>query len=310
MSTLTIQSPFLKALHLHKAIILVLLGTLLFSLKPVLIKLTYAAGATPDTLLMLRMAISLPIYIMIGVYMFALHPPNPTTTSTPLKMYTLTMIAGIMGYFVASYLDLQGLALVSANVERLLVFTFPAFVMLISVVVGGKRITIQEIGAFSMTWVGIAVFLIFSDQQKLDVSTQGVILIIGSAFCFAIFMYMSQSLSQQLGSILFTCTGMTAASTAIIMYGVTTMQMSSFHINQDIFILAFIIATVSTVIPSFLIAEGVKQIGSTKTSIIGSAGPAATVVFAYLLLDEQYTFIHFIGMLITISGILLLKLKK
>src|SRR6185369_8646659 len=43
------------------------LGVLTFSLRPILIKLSYAASpVTPTTLLFLRMVISLPFFLVIG----------------------------------------------------------------------------------------------------------------------------------------------------------------------------------------------------------------------------------------------------
>ena len=44
-------------------------GTMLFSLKSIFIKLAYEQGLNADSVLMLRMAIALPIYLGLIIYL-------------------------------------------------------------------------------------------------------------------------------------------------------------------------------------------------------------------------------------------------
>ena len=52
-------------------------GAILFSMKAVLVKLAYGHGSSPDadaiTLLALRMAFSLPFYVVIGIMGWRAH---------------------------------------------------------------------------------------------------------------------------------------------------------------------------------------------------------------------------------------------
>jgi drug/metabolite transporter (DMT)-like permease len=51
-------------------LLLAFLGTFLFALKSIFIKLAYLEGLNSDVVLMLRMAIALPIYLGILGYLF------------------------------------------------------------------------------------------------------------------------------------------------------------------------------------------------------------------------------------------------
>src|SRR5262245_54759476 len=92
-------------------------GALLFSSKAIIVQPAYDTGVEPDTLLALRMAISLPCYLAIGVIALRLMRrkslPLPSTQSV-----IAAMLIGILGMWLASYSDFLGLAYISAQFER------------------------------------------------------------------------------------------------------------------------------------------------------------------------------------------------
>ena len=70
--------------------------------------------------------------------------------------------------------------------------------------------------------------------------------------------------------------------------------------------LAFAIAILSTVLPSYMMAAGIQRINATRAGIIGSVGPVSTMVLGYFLLDEVITPAHVAGLAIVIASCLLL----
>jgi len=71
--------------------------------------------------------------------------------------------------------------------------------------------------------------------------------------------------------------------------------------------LILFIALFCTVIPSFFTAAAVERIGADRTGIIGMVGPAVTSLFAVLILSENFTIYHAIGILVTVIGIRVLN---
>ena len=53
--------------------------------------------------------------------------------------------------------------------------------------------------------------------------------------------------------------------------------------------LALLMAAVSTVLPIVLMSEGIRRIGASHASIIGSVGPVATIFLGFVFLDEPIT---------------------
>ncbi|MEL7120122.1 MAG: DMT family transporter, partial [Bacteroidota bacterium] len=76
------------------------------------------------------------------------------------------------------------------------------------------------------------------------------------------------------------------------------------------YLLALMMAVVATVIPSFMISEGIRYIGASNASIVASVGPISTIVLAYIFLEERLGFLQVVGTFIVIGGVLIITLKK
>ena len=106
------------------------IGAVLFSTKAIIIKLAYADGINAETLLALRMLLSLPFYAAIGLISVAERRRigRPLPAQRPVVYAALV---GMLGYWFASYTDFLGLVYISAQFERLILFTYPAFVVVL-----------------------------------------------------------------------------------------------------------------------------------------------------------------------------------
>jgi drug/metabolite transporter (DMT)-like permease len=73
---------------------------------------------------------------------------------------------------------------------------------------------------------------------------------------------------------------------------------------------SLLMATIATVLPSFLVSAGIKRIGASNASIVGSVGPISTIILAYIFLGERLGNLQIIGTFIVIGGVLLISLQK
>lgn len=65
-----------------------------------------------------------------------------------------------------------------------------------------------------------------------------------------------------------------------------------------------------TVIPSFLISEGISRIDSGNASIIDSIDPITTIVIANIFLGEIITSWQIIGTFVVLGGVLMISLNR
>ena len=108
----------------HSGLLFAFGAALLFSLKPVLVKLIYTHQLDTITLLAWRMLISMPIYFLIGLFLFRRADRN--AKRLPRHWIFRALVVGLIGYYLAALFDLMGLQHITAQLERLILFTYPA----------------------------------------------------------------------------------------------------------------------------------------------------------------------------------------
>ena len=121
-----------------------------FSGKAVIIKLAYRHGIDAVTLLALRMVFSVPFFIAAALWV------RSGTEHRPLAGRELAAVIGlgILSYYAASFLDFLALQYIPAGLGRLLLFTYPTIVVVLSAALLSKPVTRRELAALVITYTG------------------------------------------------------------------------------------------------------------------------------------------------------------
>jgi len=283
-------------------------GVLAFSLRPILIKLSYAAHpVSPNTLLFLRMALSLPFFLAVGWW---LRRDEPRLTG---RDWAAVAGLGFLGYYGASFLDFLGLQYVGAGVGRLILFLFPTLVLLLSFLFLKKTPNRREIAALLLSYAGIA--LVVSNQ--VDTSAQGrlflfgVLLVFASALLYAVYLVAGSQVVRRVGSMRFTAYSMAVATLpAVVQFLALEQPLAALDLPSKVWTYAIVLATLSTVLPVFLQAEALKRIGANPFALIGAVGPVSVALTSALGLDEPFTWVQALGGALVIFGVMLVTLKR
>ena len=282
------------------------IGVLAFSLRPILIKLSYAAyPVSPTTLLFLRMTLSLPFFAAVGFFLKGKEPR--------LTMRDWGGIAGLglIGYYAASFLDFIGLQYVGAGVGRLILFLYPTLVLLLSFLFLRKRPGARELAALVMSYAGIA--LVVSNQIGASEEGRrfvlGVLLVFASALCYAVYLVAGSEMVKRVGSMRFTAYTMVVATVPAVLQFFLLEPVSALDLPAAVWGYAIALATFCTVLPVFLQAEALKRIGATHFALIGAVGPVSVAVTSALGLDEPFGWRQAAGGALVILGVLLVSLK-
>ena len=279
------------------------LGAGLFSLKGVVIKLAFAEGMSVSQLLTLRMAMSLPFFLGVGIWTYLRSSRRPSA-----RLYAAAAGLGILSYYISSYLNFLGLQYVSAQLERLILYIYPTMVALLAWVFLKERITTRHVIALVLAYAGVIILFGAEIGHQGRNVIWGAGIIFAGAFLYAIYVTFSRSVISRMGSALFTSFAMSAASLAFLAQA--GVEAAVGHPQPPIsgtgFGLSFILATVCTVIPSFMIADAIGRIGPGPMSAIGGVGPVVAAWAAVVFLNEPFGAAHVAAMALTIAGVWLL----
>ena len=286
---------------------LVAAAAIFFSGKGVIIKLAYRYGVDALTLLALRMLLSAPFFVLLGWWASRHGDTEPLSWVDRRSMVVL----GLIGYYLASYFDFLGLQYVTAALERLLLFVHPTFVVLFSALLFGRRITRIDVFAIVLSYLGI--FVVFYN----DLSTQagnvalGSFWVLLSALFYAAYLIGSGRLVGRVGTLRFACFAGLVSSMGVVTHFLVTRE-AALIVSQPapVYGLALLMAVVSTVLPIVMTMEGIRRIGASHASIVGSVGPLATIFLGAIFLGERITAVQIAGAVLVLGGILSISLQK
>jgi drug/metabolite transporter (DMT)-like permease len=287
-------------------ILMLVIANMCFSTKAVIIKLMYQFHVDTFSVIALRMLFSLPIYVVVAILLANRKDNVPLTRKELLSVGGL----GILSYYISSMLDFLGLQYISAGVERLILFTYPTIVLVIAAVLFKKKITTPQYIAMMLTYIGVAMAFVaekgLGDQKNVVL---GVSLIFTCAITYAFFVVGTGELAQRFGSIKFTCYAVLAATVPALIQSYFHDGMNIFNFPSEIYTLSIWLSIVATVIPTFMIVEGIRLVGAGNSGIIGFVGPVWTIFLANWLLNEPITALQLLGTAIVLAGVFLISWK-
>jgi drug/metabolite transporter (DMT)-like permease len=276
-------------------------GAILFSTKGIFIKLAYGLGVSTEMLLSLRMLVALPVYLVI-LFSILRRGDRLVAALTP-RVVLSSMAIGILGYYLSSYLDFLGLAFVSAQYERLVLFTYPFFVLLFGVAFFGDRMVWGVVPAMLVSYAGLSVIFGWNLAVDPDGLVVGTLLVLGSAITFALYQHLAKRQMLVIGAGLFTCIGMSTAAVCAIAQNLLLAGPASYlALTPQIWSYGLALGLLGTVLPSFLMNAGMARIGARATSSTAAFGPVVTIVFAVIVLSEPFTLFHGVGTALVLLG--------
>lgn len=288
--------------------IIAILGALLFSTKAIFVKLAFQhTQVSAIHLLVLRMLFSLPFYLIAATYAH-----KTSTEKLTRKQWVLLALMGILGYYLSSLFDFMGLRFVSAGLERLILFLYPTFTVLINTFYFKTKLKRIQVAALLLTYIGIGIA--FLGEVKLDAGNihffLGIFMIFLCAVTYSIYLAGTGKLVPIIGSTKYTAYVMLFATMGVFAHFLITNHQNFGQLLQpNLLIYGIALAIIATVLPSFLMNISMNKIGSNNVAIITSIGPVSTIIQAHFFLDEPIFFLQLAGTALVIAGILLIGWK-
>ncbi len=289
-------------------VIICLFGAICFSTKAIFVKLAYRETQVDAvSLLALRMIFSLPFFLVSAWWSSAKSENVPFTW----KQWLAVAGIGCLGYYISSLLDFLGLQYVTAGIERLILFVYPTLVLLMSAFILKVKIKPIQWLALVITYAGL--MIAFWGEVRFDNQSQtfylGVILIFVCAVTYAMYIVGSGQLIPAIGAAKFNSYAMSFAALAVVLHFLLVNDNSLFNFDKQVYVYSFLMAIIGTVIPSYLVAIGIKRVGSGNAAIIGSVGPVSTIVQASFFLQEPIHLLQLVGTAFILGGILMISKK-
>ena len=254
---------------------LVALSAFGFGLMPIFAKICYGAGASTYTLLFLR-------FLAAAVFMMAMMRVRKLPRLSKKERWTYFFL-GAIGDSAQAFCYFMALQYASAGAVSLLLYTYPAMVMVGSVFIYKEKITGDKVLSLVLATAGAFIIM----GGNLDGEPLGLLLALLSALVYTTYIFYSAKFLRP---------GVGAQSSAYMMVGnAVTYGIISLFVGFDPprtspgLIGLVLITLLSTIVAFWAYMEGLGRLGPTKTSLVSLLEPLLTVLFSVIILGEALT---------------------
>jgi drug/metabolite transporter (DMT)-like permease len=290
--------------HRIDGILLASAGAIAFSGKAIIVKLAYRYGVDAVTLIAYRMLFALPLFLALSWWAGRDQPP--------LSGSDLRLLSGLgfSGYYLASFLDFSGLQYISANLERLILYLNPTFVLAIGALLFRTPVTRRQCIALLVSYLGVCVVFGHDVTVVGPHVALGSLLVLASAVSYATYLVFSGQAVKRLGAIRITGVASSIACVLCIVQFFILRSPSAMIVAPQVIGLSVLNATLCTVLPVLLVMVAIERVGASVAAQAGIIGPLSTIFMSVLILGEPFTGWLAAGTVLVLFGIWLLTRWK
>jgi drug/metabolite transporter (DMT)-like permease len=292
-------------------------AAMLFASKGLFAKALYQRGVGFELLVTVRAVLAMPLFAWVA---WRGGPGSTTSTGAPplrARAVWAAVTAGAVCYYVGALVDFWALTMIDASIERVLLFSYPAMVVLIDSCLRRRAPQRGVLAAMLVTYVGIFFAMGGIDFVELRANLFGAALVLVGAFTTAIYFLIGARYTHELGSARFAAIAMGSAAAMLALHfalfrpaGGPGALVELAALGTPDWILLVILALACMFFPGIMQAEGMRRVGAQRAAIGSTVGPPTTIVLAALFFAERLTAWQLAGSAMIVGSVLLLSLDK
>ena len=286
-------------------------AAILFASKGVFSKALYQHGVGFELLVTVRALLAMPLFGWLALRPAAAPAHTAPAARPRLAAVFAAALAGIICYYIGALLDFWALTLIDASIERVLLFSYPALVVLISSIMQRRAPETRVVLALLLTYAGIFLAMGGIDFTELRQNLFGAMLVLIAALTTAIYFLIGERYTQELGATRFAAIAMGASGVALAIHFALFRSVAELApLAAHDWMLLGILAIACMFLPGLMQAEGVRRVGAQRAAIGSTVGPPTTIVLAMLFLGERLNGWQLLGSGMIIVSVLLLSFAK
>jgi drug/metabolite transporter (DMT)-like permease len=289
--------------------LMVAAAAMLFASKGIFGKLLYQRGVGFEVLVTVRALLAMPLF----GWMALRAGTQPTDARPPLRARAVlaAVIAGIVCYYVGALVDFWALMLIDASIERVLLFSYPAMVVLIGAVMDRRAPEARVVWAMLLTYVGIFFAMGGIDVAELRANLFGAALVLIAALTTAVYFLIGARYTRELGSTRFAAIAMISAALLLAVHFAVFRSFDEVRALQGYdWLLLAVLGIACMFLPGLLQAEGMRRVGASRAAIGSTVGPPTTILLAAIFFSERLNAWQILGSAMIVGSVLVLSVAK
>lgn len=251
----------------------------------------YADGLDTFTMLFLRFGLAASIMAMILILR---REPFPRG-----KILLQLIGMGAIGYVGQSFSYLSAIKYASAGLVALLLYLYPMFVFILSVIVFHEKATWIKITALILALIGTALTV-----DPAGGELPGILLAVSAALIYSVYIIVGTDVMKHVSAVQ---SSLVIFASAGAVYGILMgINGAHFPTTSSGWLGIVGIVLVATVIPVAAFLAGLERIGPTHAAMLSTLEPVVTVLLAGSLLGERLEIMTILGGSLILVAVILL----
>lgn len=290
----------------------VALSAMLFASKGIFGKLLYQRGVGFELLVTIRALFAMPLFAWMAVRTRTGPEGAPDHTAARMRprAFFAAVTAGVVCYYVGALVDFWALVLIDASVERVLLFSYPAMVVLIGALLERRAPEARVVWALLLTYVGIFFAMGGIDLTELRANLFGAALVLVAALTTAVYFLIGARYTRELGSKRFAAIAMISAAVLLTIHFAVFRSLDEVRVlDRTDWLLLAVLGIACMFVPGLLQAEGMRRVGASRAAIGSTIGPPTTIVLAAIFFSERLNAWQLLGTAMIVGSVFVLSIQ-
>ena len=263
-----------------------------FGVMPILSKYAYDDGTEPVGLLVVRFTVAAAV---LGGIVAVRRLPRP-----PRRALLSLLLLGGVGYLLQSLAYFEALTRTSASLVALLLYLYPALVVVLSALAFRERPSRLTAGCVVASLVGTALTI----GPVGGGETGGVVLGALAALAYAVYVITSARVVRSLHPLTAGTWVITGAAVSYLL--LAAVRRPQLPPTTDAWAATLAVGLLCTVVAMVTLFAGFRRLAATDASVVSTIEPVVTVALATLLLDERLTALQLAGGVVVLAAVVVL----
>ncbi len=235
------------------------------------------AGVPVATLLAVRFALAALAFGALAAVLRTARPAGATMRTA--------LALGAVGYALQAGLFFLALERIDASLLTLLLYTYPAWVVLGGLALGRERASLRRAGALALAAGGLALALLGAGADgRFD--ALGAALGVGAALTYATYILVSERVVAATDPVALSGLVCAGAAATLTLVAAATGELR-LDVGATAWLWLALIALVATVVPVVAFFGGLARVGAPTAAILSTFEPVVTIAAAAVVFGER-----------------------
>lgn len=242
--------------------------------------------------------------------LFYLLIRNPKLLRIRVKDSVYFLGTGVLSISFFNWCYFTAIKEISLSVAVILLYTGPAFVVIMSRIFFGERFTKQKMGALLLTTAGCALVVELVPFSSKAVSWYGILIGLGSGFGYALYsIFGKTALNRYPTMTILFYTFLTASLVMFPLSGLYKPESMALLGTGSSVMWTLGLGFFPTVLAYLLYTEGLSKIEAGKASITAMLEPVAATLLGVSIFDELLSVLQILGMIFVLASVALIQFR-